>query len=303
MDVVGGDTPHALTRKVVVVTRIRSTLSVMVLLAGPVACGGDDDSVGAEDAGSDSGPPYDVVIDEVSHDTTQEMAVFAPDAEGSWPVVFVYHGAGDTWENVAELSERVAAQGRVVVGVSYRSNDRTAGVRSEIEPDAECAYRYGRSIVADYGGDLDRPVTMVGHSLGAVVTVFHGLGDDLYGPDGTFDQCFTGAPRPDAIVGIAGCYRSGGFRVIDVQNPSARVELIATSDDQYCPLVESEFALEQFTNFADVPYDARLHVMEDANHFSPIFYDKVDDEWLPLPDAPAGLETVRVIVQAGEAGS
>jgi hypothetical protein len=69
---------------------------------------------------------------------------------------------------------------------------------SEIEPDAG-AYRYGRSIVADYGGDLDRAVTMVGHSLGSTIVLYHGL-------------------------------------------------------------------------------DATLHVMEDANHFSPIFYDKVDGQ-------------------------
>lgn len=249
---------------------------------------------------SDSGPPYEVVIDEVSHDTTQDMAVFAPDAEGSWPVVFVYHGAGDTWENVAELSERVSAQGRVVVGVTYRSNDRTGGVRSEIEPDTECAYRYGRSIVTDYGGDLDRPVTVVGHSLGASVAVNVGLHEGLYGPDGTYDACFSGAVRPDAIVGIAGCYRSNGFSAMDYQNADAHVALIATSDDQYCPADQSEFALDSFTANE---YAASLHLMEDANHFSPIFYDKVDGEWVLLPEAPAGLETVEIILQAGESES
>jgi dienelactone hydrolase len=225
------------------------------------------------------------------------MAVFAPDTDGSWPVVFIFHGAGDTWENVAELSERVAAQGRVVLAATYRSDDQTGGVRWEMEPDAECAYRYGRTIVAEYGGDLDQRVTMVGHSLGATVALMHGLKDDVYGPEGNYDECFDGVPRPDAIVGIATCYRSHGLYAPSFANLDARVDLIAASDDQYCPAVESEVGVEALT---DAGYDATLHLMEDANHFSPIFYDKVDGEWLLLPDDPAGLETVRIIVEAAE---
>lgn len=266
--------------------RNRSAALLTVAALGATGCGG-----------SDSGSPYEVVVDEVSHETTQEMAIFTPDAEGDWPVVFVYHGAGDTWENVAELSERVAREGRVVVAVTYRSNDRTGGIPSEIESDAECAYRYGRSIVSGYGGDLDLPVTMVGHSLGATVAVEQGLGADLYGPDGSYDTCFGGEPRPDVIVGIGGCYRWNGFNALRYQNADARVELITMSDDEYCPVEQSEFALESFTTLG---YDVELHLMDDANHFSPIFHDKVDGEWIPLPDAPAGLETVQIIVEAGE---
>ena len=90
------------------------------------------------------------------------------------------------------------------------------------------------------------------------------------------------------------------MRPLNYQNEEARVELIATSDDQYCPADESEFALEWFTSAG---YEANLHLMEDANHFSPIFYDKVDGEWILLPDAPAGPETVQIIVEAGESES
>lgn len=99
------------------------------------------------------------------------------------------------------------------------------------------------------------------------------------------------------IVGIAGCYRWNGLNALRYQNADARIELIATSDDENCPVEQSEFALESFTTTG---YDATLHPMENANHFSPIFYDKVDGEWIPLPDAPAGLETVQIIVEAGE---
>jgi dienelactone hydrolase len=267
--------------------RRQVSATIAVVAVGIAGCGNGD-----------SGPPYPVAIDEVSHETTQEMAVFAPDTDGSWPVVFLYHGAGDTWENVAELAEQVAEQGRVVIAITYRSNDRTGGTRAEIEPDTECGYRYGRSIADDYGGDLDQPVTAVGHSLGATVITNLTLMEDLYGPDGAFDACFDGAPRPDAIVSVAGCHRSNGLGSLSYKNEDATVDLIATSDDQNCPVVESEYALDWFT---DHGYDATLQIMGDANHFSPIFHDKVEGEWILLPDHPAGLETVQVILNAGEA--
>jgi poly(3-hydroxybutyrate) depolymerase len=48
------------------------------------ACGDGDSGDGG----------LDVTSDTVSHATTQDILVFAPDAEGSWPVVVVMHGVG-----------------------------------------------------------------------------------------------------------------------------------------------------------------------------------------------------------------
>lgn len=73
--------------------------------------------------------------------------------------------------------------------------------------------------------------------------------------------------------------------------------LIATTETQYCRADESEWALEWFTSAG---YDATMHLMEGANHFAPLFQDKVDGEWILVPDAPAGRETVQIILDAGE---
>ena len=67
--------------------------SVVLLLA---ACGGG------------SGPRA-VMSDVVSASTTQDMSVFAPQDEGSWPVVFALHGLDGSRTDMTELGTRLAA--------------------------------------------------------------------------------------------------------------------------------------------------------------------------------------------------
>ena len=112
---------------------------------------------------------------------------------------------------MAETATRLAEQGVMVFSANYRTDEDAGFVLSEVEQDAECAYRFGRSVAADYGGDLQRPVTMIGTSLGATVALEHGLQLQQLGPDGSYDKCFSGETRPDLIVGISGCYHRSGF--------------------------------------------------------------------------------------------
>jgi len=241
---------------------------------------------------SDSGPPYEVVTEVISHETTQEIAVFSPDAEGTWPVVFTFHGSTNTWEDMEETSSRIAQQGMVVISPTYRTEP--PAVLADSEQDAECAYPFGLTIAADYGGDIERPITIVGHSLGATVAIEHGLQEAAFGPGGTYDTCFTGAPRPDVIVGITGCYYRNGFNLQRYENLDATLAFIGATDDENCDITESERANRVLE---DAGYDAGLFVVS-ANHFTPIFHDMIDEQWVVVPDAPAGEQTVQIIVDA-----
>ena len=137
----------------------------------------------------------------VSHETTQDIWVFAPDSEGPWPVVFTYHGQGGTGDGLATTAENLASHGMLVFSPSFRSTEF-----QHIEQDLECAYRYGLSIAEDHGGDLDQPITVLGHSFGGPDRDPGRLTEAVYGPGGTYDQCFDGAPRPDVIVSVTACY-------------------------------------------------------------------------------------------------
>ena len=73
---------------------------------------------------------------------------------------------------MAETAKALASQGVVVFAADYRST-----APEHWERDAECGYRYARSIAAEYGGDLDQPVTSVGFSLGATLVLEGSLSD------------------------------------------------------------------------------------------------------------------------------
>jgi acetyl esterase/lipase len=63
---------------------------------------------------------------------------------------------------MAEIGKRLAGNGFVVFAPNYRTDLSTEqGIVNAVR-DAECGYRYARSIASDYGGDLDRPLTFVG---------------------------------------------------------------------------------------------------------------------------------------------
>jgi poly(3-hydroxybutyrate) depolymerase len=65
------------------------------------------------DSGSEDGG-FQVTSEVVSHEATKDMLVFAPDAEGSWPVIVAFHGVGGTPEDMAEIATRLAREGNVV---------------------------------------------------------------------------------------------------------------------------------------------------------------------------------------------
>jgi poly(3-hydroxybutyrate) depolymerase len=82
-------------------------LAVAVLVGATVLAGCQDNT--SENARSDV-----ATTAVVSDETTQDILVFAPEAEGSWPVVVALHGVGGTGKDMAEIATRLAREGVVV---------------------------------------------------------------------------------------------------------------------------------------------------------------------------------------------
>lgn len=266
-----------------------------VQLASALWCAG---LLAAACADSDShGEGFDVTSQVVSHETTQDILVLAPDAEGPWPVVWAMHGVGGTGEDMAETATRLAAEGFVVFSPTFRTDLNTQEGSLEAVLDAECGYRFARSIAAEHGGDLDQPVTFVGWSLGASFVLQGGLTEQI-DPSGEIVSCFTEVPRADVIVAVSGChYEFEGaqfdFDVSGWGNKDADVVLLAGNEDTICAAWQSEDATAELRSAG---YNVDLVMLEGANHFAPIFHDLVDGEFVVVADDPAGEQTVEVIL-------
>ena len=238
---------------------------------------------------------YAVETNVISHEMTQDIHVWYPDGDGGFPVVYAIHGLGGTGAGWDVVSPALASQGVVVFAPDYRSTDSDG---AHIAQDLECGYRYLREIATEFGGDLTQPVVFVGHSLGADMALYGGLDTTDFVPGGTYDLCFSGASRPDAIVSIAGCYyefegQRFPFAASQYGSGDARVLLVGGEDDEICAAWQSRDATDAFVasgrqaTYVEVP---------DANHMTLIGRDFVDGEEVVIPDDPAAAVVVRLIL-------
>ncbi len=243
----------------------------------------------AAGCGTTSGvdPPFSVTSTVLSQETGSEIAVFSPEGEGSWPVVYALHGASSNWQRLAGTAGELASHGTVVFAPNYQTASQPQALEG-----TECGYRFVHSIAEDHGGDLDQPVAIVGHSFGAFLGLNIGLDAALYGPAGTYDACFTGEPRPDVIAGIAGCYYQVEDQEFDFDpvgwgwaNQQAELVLVAGMEDVDCEAWQSEDASAAL---ALAGYNVELVEIAGADHGSLVF---------PVADE----ETVRAILNAIEA--
>jgi dienelactone hydrolase len=267
------------------------SLTVVVLVGGLLL------SSCARDSGSENGE-FHVTSEVVSHGATKDMLVFAPDAEGPWPVIVAFHGVGGTPEDMAEIATRLAREGNLVFAPTYATDITTQEGVDRAAVDAECGYRFARSLAAEYGGDLDQPVTFVGWSLGASAALAIGLTEEI-DPTGEFVSCFGQVPRPDIIVAISGCHYEGGqLDFVDTAawgNKEADVFLLAGEKDTNCPPWETEDAAAEMRSAG---YEVDLSVLDGADHFAPVFHDLQDGEFVVVANDPAGERTVEVILDA-----
>lgn len=259
--------------------------ATMVVPLALVACSDDGDTSGGSDL-------YEVTTTVVSHETTQDIWVSAPDAEGPWPIIYALHGTDGTGDGLAATAGELASRGYVVFSPTWRS-----------EMDAECSYRYALTIADQYGGDPELGITGIGHSLGASVLLIGGLDDAAYAAGGTYDDCFTGGTRPSVLVPIAGCHyeyqgNEYGFDPVPFSGRDVDITLVVGNEDTECEPWQSQDATEELVN---VGYDARLVEVEGGNHANVVFHEIVDGEWVTVPDDPVGEEVVETILAAIDA--
>jgi dienelactone hydrolase len=273
------------------VAALRRRLTALVLVTVVVlgAC--------ADDRSADG---YPVRSEVLSHETTQGVLVFEPEAEGPWPVLMAYHGIDGTAEDMTVLGEQLAAEGSVVFAPTYRTDMSSMEGLETAARDGECGYRFARSVAADHGGDLEQPMTWVGWSLGALFAVEAGLREPL-DPTGEGVRCFPEPPRPDLIVAVAGCYYESEGRPFDLLEPAAwtnrdvRIVVVAGEDDTRCSAAQSE---RLAADLRARGFDVRYELLEGADHFAPVFHRLEGEAMVPAPDSPAGDELVRIITDA-----
>ena len=245
---------------------------------------------------------YDVTRELVSHETTQEILVFAPDAEGSWPTVIALHGLDGSAEDVAETSRRLAERGFVVFAPTYRTDMSSEQGAMNASRDLICAGWYADSIAEDHGGDPESPLTLLGWSLGAGYVLEGALIEDL-DPAGDLLPCSVASLETDVVVAVAGCHYGFGdaefdFDVSGWSNHDTTVVLAVGEDDVHCEPWQSEDASEELRSHG---YDVDYVVFEDADHFSPFYLDFVDGGLVLDPDHPAGDQLVDIVADAVEA--
>jgi predicted esterase len=270
--------------------RVAAALAAATLLAP--ACG----------QGSGAKAPYTVTSEVVSHPTTQEIRVYAPEAKGSWPVVLALHGVGGSGQDMGELGTRLARQGTVVFAPTYRTDLSTEEGFVQAARDDECAYRYARSTAAQHGGDLAQPVTFVGWSLGASFALAGGLTEQI-DPTGQYVNCFGEVPRADVIVAISGCYfeyqgnkvTAPAFDTSQWGNKAAEIYLLTGDQDTTCPAWQSDQAAAMLQSAG---YRVHLTHLAGATHYAPVFHDLRNGQWVVVADDPAGERTVSVILDA-----
>ncbi|MGZ4646266.1 MAG: alpha/beta hydrolase [Blastococcus sp.] len=268
-------------------------LLAALLLAATAACGGGSGSGAARSSSPAAGPPYAVSTRVVADATTRVVQVWAPTGRGRWPVVYALPGISGHKADFDQLGPALARRGVVVFATDYDP----AGTADEVFRAIECGYRYARKVAPGYGGDLTRPVTAVGYSAGAR---FAGaLVAPMFGPAGTYDACFTGAPVPDVLVGINGCYfayKNLTFSFsTDLGSRSVRLLLVTGQADDQCATWQSQKAAKALK---DAGFDTTLVSIPGANHYTPMFHDLDHGKVTTVAHDPAGDTTVRAILDA-----
>jgi len=236
----------------------------------------------------------------ISGEMTNRIQVWVPEGtEGSWPVVYAVPGAGGSGDELSVVAEQLAGEGVLVFVTDHHGPDALPQTISDVE----CGYRFVRDVAPKYGGDLEQPVTMFGHSMGASAVLVHGLREGEFGPGGEFGDCGDGVARPDVIVALSGCHYGLGdatwdFDMSGFGNPSARLALVVGTDDTDCQAWQSEQATHALR---DAGYQVDLTEIDGGDHISVISMADGGHALVPDPEEPAGVAVVQAILHAIDA--
>jgi alpha-beta hydrolase superfamily lysophospholipase len=236
----------------------------------------------------------------VSGEDTRDIWVFAPEGDGRWPFVFALPGyPGYAKEDLGRFATELAGHGVVVFATDWPAQSPTV---ASIDKDVECGYRYSLSIAQEHGADLTQPITIVGNSAGATPALNLAIREPKFGPDGSYDRCYEGAPRPDVVVALEGCYAHQGFPTAIVQwgNHDADYLLVHGDADTVCEISQSESAAEILQ---ERDYES-VEVIEvpGAGHAELVFWTQAGpNDWEQLSiEHQAGQLTIDIILEAIE---
>jgi len=236
----------------------------------------------------------------VAHPTTQQILVFSPDESGSWPVVMMMHGLNGVNTDMAELSRRVAGGGNVVFAPTWRTDIATSEGATNAARDAECAYRYSRTIASDYHGDLDKPVTFVGWSLGAALVLSQGLSGQIDAMASRWAASATSRGRTSSSRSLAATTSTKATSSTSTRPASPTRTRRSHSSQARTTRRARRGRRRRLVRRSRRP-DVDVVILPGANHYAPVFHDHVDGEWVVVPDSAAAEKTVQVILDAIQA--
>jgi len=153
--------------------------------------------------------PYTVPLDcGILGTCALPLDVYVPSGPGPYATVVLLRGGpggvgGRSY--VASWAFQLAADGLLVYSIDVRDLAEEGGGYPQAMQDTACAIRYARATATKYNGD-GSTVTLVGHSFGGYVGAVVALNSVEY----TGGCLFGGSGRPDAFVGLAGCYDVAG---------------------------------------------------------------------------------------------
>jgi len=254
--------------------------------ASTSACGGNDDN------------SMTVTTEVISDPTTQSIQVLAPETKGSWPVVLMLHGLNGKGEDMVELGSRIARAGALVYAPSYNTDLSTPEGFARTSEDLVCAYQLALRTAADHGGDVTKPLTIVGWSLGADLAMLGALGSG----ENESTRCPGDLTRPRVVIGLSGCYYEFDSNPVtwfdDLNgwgNKTARVYMTNGDRDTVCPAWQTD---KLTTSLRGAGYQVEVVPLKNANHFAPVFHDLQGEDWRVISKNPPGDAVVATILDA-----
>jgi dienelactone hydrolase len=277
-----------------------TTIALVMTIVSSACIGSAPDSQPAELSSATTArqvAPPSVAMATIRGDHTQDISIHSPVDAENLPVVYLLHGLANDRHDMDGFANALAREGLVVFVPDIRTNATETSAT-----DVECGYDYAMANAAEFGGDVDRPVTLVGWSFGAVTAFFSGLDEEATGLRALAEGCVLDAARPDVIVSIAGCHTTwdGDTAPIDPagmgwDNTEASIVLISGELDAACDPSES---VDAVAPFEAAGYEVSYTEIADAHHGAMVFFPPEEHGTIEQPTGRAGERTVQLVVDA-----
>jgi acetyl esterase/lipase len=303
--------------------KMLALIGAAALVAGTLACNGDDAiDTRADDAG------HDVTVTEVAAPSEMmgDVTLYAPDADGSWPVTVLFAGSDSPRSALDPLARALAAEG-VVVATTETGTDEEL-----LAGEYECSQRLAVLSAWEHGADPNAPIAVGGHDIGAGMAVMASAFDPFYSlAAGSLLDCGLEGeddlPPMDLVIGLGGAWTPGECDGLSGEGPEAQdsraevsegfADYVAWADSNPSvpiliahgtadPVCSIELARAAADDFEANGHPVELLVFEGGGHADGmLFLDDENDAAAASadPDAAEGRQVVSAIVAALSAAS